>query len=283
MFEVSKQGESRLSKRVAIVGHASPSCYNVPWTDDSWEIWLLNEHPFLDPKIPDGKFTRMYEIHRPEEIQKLSKERQAYISGFYNRAEEIVTHPKYTNYLANQIVYDFDRFFEAFPSPREDEDKTGSSQIMYMIGDAIIEGYDEITMYGMSASCDNEYAFETQGLVWILGIAQGRGIKVVIDGDSELMRTLWLYAVEDPPEKQKAIINEQYLVGRRAQVGEEMSKANKKLAEVVDRLCFESENGAADEVKYLREQISLLAGSAQTYDFEIQHIRSEQKRLLPQG
>jgi len=60
----------------------------------------------------------------------------------------------------------------------------------YMIAMAIYEGYEEIHIYGVDMAADTEYASQRPSCEYFIGIAEGKGIKVVIPLDSDLLKTL---------------------------------------------------------------------------------------------
>jgi hypothetical protein len=55
---------------------------------------------------------------------------------------------------------------------------------------AVMEGYDEIDLYGCNLEADGEYAFEKPGADFWCGVAIGKGVKLRVFGErSTLMRT----------------------------------------------------------------------------------------------
>lgn len=63
-----------------------------------------------------------------------------------------------------------------------------NNTIAYMIAYALLEGAEEINMYGVNQAGSAEYIFEKGSVEYWLGIAVGRGVKVTINGPkSELL------------------------------------------------------------------------------------------------
>ena len=65
-----------------------------------------------------------------------------------------------------------------------------SNTVDYAIALALIEGYGEIRLYGVNMEVGSEYYFEKAGVEFWVGMAMGRGVKVVVHGQhSTIMRT----------------------------------------------------------------------------------------------
>jgi len=63
-----------------------------------------------------------------------------------------------------------------------------SNTISYMIAYAILKGAKEIDTFGVNQASSSEYFYEKAGVEYWLGVANGRGIKITINGDkSELL------------------------------------------------------------------------------------------------
>jgi len=72
------------------------------------------------------------------------------------------------------------------------------SQVAWMLGMAIYEGFEEIHLYGIHMACDDEWVMQKDGCEYYIGLARGRGIKVFIPPVCELLKTPFLYGFEDP-------------------------------------------------------------------------------------
>ena len=71
-----------------------------------------------------------------------------------------------------------------------------TNSISYMLALAIYEKVDEIHLYGIDMALQHESAWERPSIEYFLGIAWGRGIKVVIPKESDLLKCLGLYGFE---------------------------------------------------------------------------------------
>ena len=63
-----------------------------------------------------------------------------------------------------------------------------TSSTAHALGLAILEGPDEIKVYGVNVATDIEYIDQRPCIEWMLGIAQGRGIKVTLPGYATLLK-----------------------------------------------------------------------------------------------
>lgn len=71
--------------------------------------------------------------------------------------------------------------FKGFPRGAWDDQKDWyNSSPAYMIALAIHEGATTIGLYGIDVRDDSEYAYESPCLEYLIGLAVGRGIEVVI-------------------------------------------------------------------------------------------------------
>jgi hypothetical protein len=65
-----------------------------------------------------------------------------------------------------------------------------SDTICYMLAYAIYRGYDRIYMYGVDMMTTGEYWEEKGGVEYWIGFARGKGIEVITQKESELMKTI---------------------------------------------------------------------------------------------
>jgi hypothetical protein len=196
-------------KKVAIVGFAK-SWPEAPFSDDSFEIWGLNELYRYFQKHKGTRADRWFEIHNPNSPSK--------------------NNPEHHKWLANcgiplYMWQHFDQFPTSMPFPREEvkaminsnmifpgnndceQSKIGSrfsnfsNQITWMILLAIYEGFEEIHIYGVdmatkeeiktadgTISVVGEYIWQRPSVEAVLGYALGKGVKVLIPQSSELCK-----------------------------------------------------------------------------------------------
>ncbi len=99
--------------------------------------------------------------------------------------------------IPTSVVYPIERVWENI-WPRKDQPRPYyfTSTPAFAIAQAIQEGVDEIRMFGFNLATSIEYVHQRACVEWLLGIAQGRGIKVVVPKVSPLLSAP-LYAHEN--------------------------------------------------------------------------------------
>lgn len=196
-------------KRVAIVGTAE-SWKNAPFNDPSIEIWSLNDAYCLGlPRVD-----RWFELHpldhmvfRPRTQKVVTK--TAIPPGYYMRPEghlewlkqQAATIPVY---LQNDPPADWPVNAKRFPLETVEAAFGGywASGPSYMVALAMLEGFTEIQIWGIHLATEQEYRDQRSNFEFLLGIAAGRGITVVMADSSPVLKHGWKYAYEPKPTPQ---------------------------------------------------------------------------------
>lgn len=153
--------------KVAIVGLASSTHDQAPWSNPEWEKWGL---PWDDKYWP--LMARHFEMHD-----------QRLLDGPHSQRK-----PGYAERLAEcERLYTQDNYpFEAVA------DSIGqaywNSSIAYAMALAIHEGAREIAIFGVDMDGTDEYAYQRPNMEYLIGIARGLGINVYIPPESALCR-----------------------------------------------------------------------------------------------
>lgn len=194
--------EKRPERKVAIVGFTA-SRDQAPWGQDGWEIWICNNLWKFSP--PD--WHRLYDLHEDAEITK-DAEHDGFLRG---QAQK---------HIEGKDVKLGDRELHVFkPKPEwptavkfpqaEITDKLGNyftNSISWMIAHALMEGVNELHVYGVDMATGTEYAAQRPSCEYLLGIAVGMGVKVYIPPQSDLLKTTALYGTGgDTPLRAKMI------------------------------------------------------------------------------
>ena len=180
--------------RIAVVGFASNTRDEAPYKDTSWEIWGLNN---LHAYIP--RWDRWFETHDPKQLEMLyGAEYVAFLKG---ATQPIYMQAHYPEYPAS-IAFPRTEMANKVQAGRE----FWPSSISYMIALAIHELSDadgraipgaEIAVYGIDLLGDDEYTFQREGCGYLLGVAEGRGIKVTIPEKASLLKCSYIYGYQD--------------------------------------------------------------------------------------
>ena len=160
-------------RRVAITG-AGKSLRDLPWHDETWEIWGINNF-WNAMRDPTGRLRadRWFELHPPtDDIQ------DPYDMAWLRECPIPIytTEPFPEN--QNAVVFPVDmlasRFRDYF-----------SCTFAYQIALAIYEGFGELAVHGLELAygTQREATVERACVNWWLGFAAGRGMTVTIPED----------------------------------------------------------------------------------------------------
>lgn len=224
--------------KAAIVGTAPSSRDLAPFTDESWEIWGVSN---VYGQIP--KWDRWFELHNLE-----SRKNEQEYPGHYDwlkkqttpvymqqRHEEI---PASVEYPKQEILDEFGGYF--------------TNSVSYMIALAIHEGATEIGIYGVDMAINDvgghsEYAHQRPSCEYFIGLAVGRGIKVDIPRESDLLKVGRLYAYETAGVfALKARV-------RMKELQKRIAKADQESQDARDRSVFLQ--GAADNLEWIKNWV----------------------------
>ncbi len=174
------------TKKVAIIGYA-PTVNETPFDDESWEIWGINSLYRHIGGVPFSRFSRWFEIHSKEYLQKTDPEHWEKLKEF-KKVYMTEHHPE----IPGSERYPLEAVLDKLRCERY-----FTNSISYMIALAIAEGYEEIGIYGVDMAVGTEYEHQRPSCEYFIGIAHGLGIQLHIPQASDLLKALWLYGFED--------------------------------------------------------------------------------------
>lgn len=165
---------------VAILGFTD-SRNLAPFGDPRFEIWGINElYRFMD--IEKHGFTRWFEIHERPVID--------------GDKEHIASLGRFPIPVYMQKHYEDIRASVPFPKA-EVEENCGTnyftSSIAWMLGLALLEGFEEIHVYGVDMAQETEYFEQRACCEFLIGVAAGRGIKTHVPPQSDLLKAVGQY------------------------------------------------------------------------------------------
>lgn len=169
--------------RVAIIG-AGPSRAEAPWDDPSWSIWGLNE-------IAQPRAERWFELHpmaaqSPGELEWLARaEAPVYLLDLDPRV------PRGVRYPLERVL--------ALTGGR----RYFTCTFAYQVALAVAEGASEIGLWGvdLDLGTPRERIVEKPCVEYWLGLAEGRGVRVVIPTGGTLLRRPHLYGYDYDAER----------------------------------------------------------------------------------
>ena len=193
-------------EKVAIVGCAESKSMSPFQLSNEWEFWGVNNLHLTLPKAP---WTRWFELHSIayDNIQYLRRGKadfrgqpiQAYLESL-NALNIPVYMQRPWNVIPNAVPYPLQVILKEFPR------RYFTNTISWMIALAILEGFKEIGIYGVDMAVSsplrqqNEYSHQRPSCEYFIGIAEGRGIKVHLPDECDLLKSRFLYAIEDIQE-----------------------------------------------------------------------------------
>lgn len=194
--------------KVALVGFAS-SYKDAPYSDESWEIWGLNEAWKYFPR-----WDRWFEMHKREVFAKEGdRDQAAHVAWLQNQDGQ---RPIYMlqpfDDIPGSVAFPIDaltdRFFPGQPSGY------WTSTISYMLALAIAEGFSEIGLYGIDLASHVEYANQRPAAEYLIGVARGMGIKVTIADGSALLKAPARYGYDQYAQHAKRPLTVAWLRNR---------------------------------------------------------------------
>lgn len=205
-------------KKIAILGSAPSSVSLAPFADTSWQIWACSPGCYPVAKRVD----RWVELHRWEPGQPwFSVEYikfMANLSGPVYMIEPVAEIPNSVMYPLDQVmnhVYGYMVDLKGVWREKRFDRSDFSSSIAWMIALAIVEGADEIGLWGVDMSACEEWAFQRSGCQSLIDAAKSVGITVRVPCESDLLRPPPLYGFcEIDPAHIKAIARRNELLAR---------------------------------------------------------------------
>ena len=171
-------------RKIAILGTAPSSIALAPYNDPSWEIWNIGAN-----QVHGQRFDRWFELHTKYVLESAGAwvPRLPFLKEAGNKL--IVGHLCTNEELPEAQLFPLKEITEVFGS-------YFTSTVAWMIALAIYEGVDQIGLWGVDMIGDLEYSYQRSGCEYMLGIAKGRGIKIVLPPQCPLLRAERMYGFE---------------------------------------------------------------------------------------
>lgn len=194
--------------KLAIVGTAS-TWKEAPYDSDDYDIWGLNGlHGFFgtpDSPAKASDFDLWFNIHDIEGVRK-----QETHMAFLNSGKVPVVMKEHYSEVPKSIKYPWQQILNRYRHYHE-------STFSWLVCLAMEMGYKQIDWYGTHLSSEDEYRNQRPNLEYYIGLAEGRGIKIDIPSDADILQSRILYAVEEKGDLEKKFDNEIEGLRERAQ------------------------------------------------------------------
>ena len=206
-------------RKIAILGGAGTIRF-APWHDYSWELWSHASCRDMCKRQPDV----LFDLHPPELWRDVVKKR--WDPGYYKWLKKnhipIYMQDRYPDVPAS-MRYPFETMITEFPRGYM------CNQPAYMIALALMQGVTHIAVYGCHYQTDGEYGSQRGSMEYWLGVAEGRGVHVLIPPTCDLLnRPALLYGYESHPNgKRSPLYNVNMKVPPRADGTAEPTKRDK--------------------------------------------------------
>lgn len=188
-------------RKVAIVGKAPSSKDLAPYDDESWEIWGVG-----DLGMHVKRITRSFEVH---DLQSGFKRWNDGYTGYLRAEHEFPIyvfekHPEVKSAVAYPRREILDEFGPLMVDNEGKELSYFTNSIAWMLALAIYEGVQEIGLWGVDMAQHgvgllSEYAHQRPSCEFWMGVAVGRGIKVMVHQHSDLLKTPYQYGFDSEP------------------------------------------------------------------------------------
>ena len=208
---------------MAIVGFAPDSRELVRqhYKDDDMDIWSLNELYMEMPDLAersDGWFQlhgfEPHKVRDPDHPERLQLMTTTNTDVYMWKKHRVVKDA--TEYPKDEILEMFDPYGEGMCPERVErrERQYFTNSVSWMIALAIHKGYKEIYMYGVNMAQDQEFSHQRPSCEFFLGWARGKGIKVHLPIQSDLLMAWGIYGWDEGTafyqkmEKRKTELNQ---------------------------------------------------------------------------
>ena len=189
--------EIKKRTKVAIVGFTGTR-EQAPYDDPEFEIWTVNNLYRFVPRQD-----RIFELHTREQIAAdltHGVDGKTYVEEMAAMKIPVYMQERYPD-IPSSVKYPLDKMIEEFGIPRSNvnhkPDAYFTNSISFMIALAIYEGFKEIHVYGVDLAIGVEYIEQRPSCEYYLGIAKGRGIKLFLPIESDLLKTRFIYGYDE--------------------------------------------------------------------------------------
>lgn len=170
---------ARTVRKVALCGSHSLSLMDAPWDDPSWEFWgHSSARGFYR-----GRIDRYFDLHPKSCWTRAGKLSAAYPNWLAKNTVPIYMQKRFDEVPA-AVEYPKGRILTEFGDCRP----YFTNHVAWMIALALTEGVATLGLFGINYSSESEYQRQRGSAEYWLGIASGRGVRVVLPEQCTLLR-----------------------------------------------------------------------------------------------
>ena len=156
---------------LCIIGAGQSKIY-APFHKDV-EIWILNSR--LHETV--RRFDRQFDIHIPHIYNSLRVDYNTFLSDCGDKLYILDKCPEYPQAKvinSKKMIEKYGNYF--------------TSSFAWILAQAIDEGYEDISLYGIDLKGKEEYENQRACIEYFIGLARGKGIKVWVHPNSKLLK-----------------------------------------------------------------------------------------------
>jgi hypothetical protein len=179
-------------RKVALLGGAQSTLKFAPWHDASWELWSHASCRHRCEREPD----LLFDLHPPELWRDPERKfwDKRYAKWLAQNHLPIYMQERYPD-VPGSIRYPFEQVITEFPRGYM------TNHVAYMVALALVEGVTHIALYGCHYDSDSEYGPQRGCAEYWCGVAEGRGVQVLIPPTCDLLgKPALLYGYQSHPD-----------------------------------------------------------------------------------
>lgn len=176
-------------KKLAIVG-TSYGKEKAPYKSKNYEIWVM-AFALIQEEVK--RFDKIFEIHRKDEYVRDTAE-------LIYKTNKPVYMQKKDDKVKNCLLFPFDEIFEKYGNYFT---STWSLCLVF----AIMQGFKDITLYGVNFETNRERTIERACIEYWIGYFRGQGYKINIYSKSPLLKSNYVYGIDDILKHRERIQN----------------------------------------------------------------------------
>jgi hypothetical protein len=172
-----------MRKSAAIIGKAA-TAVQAPYDDPEWEIWGLAWVSYPRESLLFDIHTPSFKADPPFDGHYNSHKNPEYFERVNGSGVPVVCHPDAMGggplHFHNGRPYPFEKAAAMSRGYLE-------CTVSYMIALAIMAGYERIGFWGCHFAVNEERRLQLPSVSWLMGLAEGRGIELVIGPGQPLL------------------------------------------------------------------------------------------------
>lgn len=162
--------------KVGIIGFSKTTRGAIPWDDPSWVLWGVNDTWTFAPRPLDA----IFELHSPEIYEWPLRRHSGHLAHLHASMKPVYLIERRADIMQSQ-TYPLADVVRSIGRPYL------TSSVAYALALAIHERPEAIGLWGIDLVTAHEYSSQRPCVEWLLGVAQERGIEIVLPEGCQLL------------------------------------------------------------------------------------------------